>query len=953
MKKIYAVVESFKKIVFILLSVVMCNYAMGQSGELKGKITDSETGETLIGATIMVQGTTKGTITDIDGNYSLKDLGKGSYNIVVSYVSYEQLIQRVSVNGSTVLDIKLKPSSVEMDAVKVTASKRNDTEMALISNLKVSSVVSNGISKQQIARSQDKDASEVVSRVPGVTVRDGRFINVRGLDERYNVVTLNNVSAPSSESDRKAFSFDMLPASLIDNLVLYKTAEPELPADFAGAMVQIQTKNIIEKNSLDITYGTGYRYNTTFKDFYSYEGGKTDWLGYDDGTRVLPSGFPKTPREFRQLADAPDEADKAKLTALGQAFSKTWSPEKRRAVPDQSLGITFNHKFLLGKISIGNLTSLGYSTGDQFRQVFRAGYQAYNVKLDQPDTAYRFNDDIYSTKTKLNGLFNWVVVFGNNQKIEFRNFFNQYSDKQTMQRVGRDYYGGIDKAGTELSFQSRSIYSGQLGGNFNFRDTKSQLNWTLGYSYTNKLQPDIRRVEMNRDEYTGKYLLSFNFNADPKMIGRLYLTNHENIYVGSVNYTHKISIGNLNPDIRAGVLMEDKNREFTARNIGFAISNITHFNWALSAQPIDSVFLDKNINFNDGLKIDESTNPTDSYTAGNHLVAAYAGIDIPAGKLRIYGGVRMEKNRQELKGMDVNNAAYKVNNDFTDFFPSLNMSYNISDRSLVRFAYGRTINRPEFREISLQSYYDFEEKATIYGNPDLKNSYIQNVDLRYELFPSLNGDIITLGGFYKHFTNPIEAHLKEAGSGRNYTYDNASEAISYGLEIDMRKSFTSFESSDNLLRMLRHMVVVFNAAFIKSELHSDEANAREKVRQMQGQSPYIINTGLFYDNNKNGLMISVLYNVIGPRLMFVGDIDEPHIIQMPRNLIDVTVNKKVGKNLTFRLGIKDLFNQPVELRQNERIQMIPGVSESNAKRVQRTQVYKPSSSFTAGLTLSL
>ena len=155
-----------------------------------------------------------------------------------------------------------------------------------------------------------------------------------------------------------------------------------------------------------------------------------------------------------------------------------------------------------------------------------------------------------------------------------------------------------------------------------------------------------------------------------------------------------------------------------------------------------------------------------------------------------------------------------------------------------------------------------------------------------------------------------------------------------------------------MLRSLRHMVVVFNLALIKSELHSDEANAREKVREMQGQSPYIINTGLFYDNPNKGLMISVLYNIIGPRLMFVGDDKTPHIIQMPRNLIDITLSKKVGKHATFKFGVKDLFNQPVELRQNERIQLIPGVSDSYAKRVQRTQVYKPSSSFTAGLSLS-
>jgi hypothetical protein len=927
---------------------------VAQSGTVKGKIEDASTAETLIGATVLIQGTNKGTVTDVNGNYILKDISEGTYNLVISYVSYEQQIIRIGVekNKPVELNIKLIPSSVEMDAVKVTASKRSDTELSMISTIRSGNIVANGISKQQISRSQDKDASEVISRVPGVTVRDGRFINVRGLDERYNVVTLNGVGAPSSESDRRAFSFDMLPSPLIDNIVLYKTPSPEIPADFAGAMVQIQTKNTVDNNSLDITYSTGYRYNTTFNDFYTYKGGKTDWLGFDDGTRSLPKGFPTTPQEFRELADAPNQADREKITALGRSFNKTWTPEQKKSIPDQSFGITVNRKFLLGKISAGNITSLGYSTGEQFREVFRAGYQAYDVANDHPDTAYYFNDDIYSTKTKLNGLFNWLFVFGNNQKIEFRNFFNQFSDKQTIIRLGRDNYGGIDKSGTELSFQSRSIYSGQLGGSFSFRQTLSNLNLTLGYSYTNKIQPDIRRVEMNKDDYSDTYTLSFNFNADPKMIGRLNLTNHENIYVGAANYSHRFTSGSQSPEIKTGILIEQKSREFIARNIGFATSNVLNFNWSLSYQPIDSVFQDKNINFTDGLKIDESTNPTDSYKASNELYAVYTGIHIPIGRVKVYAGIRVEKNIQILSGLNDNSATYKVDNNLTDLFPSLNMTYTLGEKSLFRFAYGRTVNRPEFREISLQSFYDFEEKATIYGNPELTNAYVQNLDLRYEFFPS-NGDLITIGGFYKHFNNPIEAHLKEAGSGRNYTFDNAEQARSYGVEIDLRKSFTDFPGSDRLSGMLRHMVVVFNASLIKSELRSDEPNAREEKRQMQGQSPYIINTGLFYENPNIGLMVSILYNVIGPRLMFVGDTDEPHIIQMPRNLIDITANKKLGTRLILKFGIKDLFNQPVELRQNERIQLIPGVSDSYSKRIQRTQVYKPSSAFTLGLTLSL
>lgn len=940
-------------VLFIVTILLMhAGTIMAQTGSISGRIEDAATGETLIGATVLIQGTTKGTVTDVDGNYLLKDITQGTYNLVISYVSYEQQILRIAVDKGKVveLNIKMATSSVEMDAVKITATKRSDTELSMISTIRGGSILANGISKQQISRSQDKDASEVISRVPGVTVRDGRYINVRGLDERYNVVTLNGLGAPSSESDRRAFSFDMLPSSLIDNLVLYKTPAPEIPADFAGAMVQIQTKNTVDKNSMEISYSTGYRQNTTFNDFYSYKGGKTDWLGFDDGTRALPKGFPETTQEFRELADGSDQADKERITALGRSFSKTWTPEKRRSFPDQSFSITVNRKFLLGKVSVGNITSLGYSRGEQFREVFRAGYNAYLVAQDRPDTAYYYNDDIYSTKTRLNGLFNWLFVFGNNQKIEFRNFFNQYSDKQTLIRLGTDDDNGIDKAGTELSFQSRSIYSGQLGGDFNFRQSLSTLDFTLGYSYTNKIQPDIRRVERNYDDFSNAYVLSLTFNADPKMIGRLHLTNHENIYVGGLNYSHRFSSDDRAPVIKAGLLIEQKSREFVARNIGFATA--PDFNLDLMYQPIDSVMSDQNINFTDGIKIDESTNPSDPYTASNQLYAAYTGINIPIGKLKVYAGLRVERNIQRLEGLQDNRLSYRVDNDFTDLFPSLNMTINLNERSLVRFAYGRTINRPEFREISLQSYYDFEEKAMIYGDTALLNSYIQNVDLRYELFSS-NGDLITIGGFYKQFRNPIEAHLLEAGSGRNYTYDNAKEAKSYGVEVDLRKSFINLESNESLLSLLRHMVVVFNVSLIKSELHSNDPDARENKRQMQGQAPYIINTGLFYDNPDLGLMVSVLYNVIGPRLMFVGDKDEPHIIQMPRNLIDITANKKLGKNLTLKFGIKDLFNQPVELRQNERIQQIPGRSDSYAKRVQRTQLYKPSSSFMLGLTLSL
>jgi hypothetical protein len=942
---------------FVFWFLILLNpNVSAQTGSLKGKITDAATGEELIGANILIQGTTKGTTTDVNGNYTLDGLEKGSYNLVISYVSYEQLIIRADVNKgeSLGLNIKLQPSAISVGEVKVTASKRTDTEMAIISSLRSGNQVVSGISKQQISRSQDKDASEVIARVPGVIVTEGKFINVRGLDERYNVVWMNGISTPSSEADKRAFSFDVLPSSLIDNIILYKTPAPEIPADFSGAVVKIQTKNTVDVNSIEFSYNAGFRQYTTFNNFYTYKGGKTDWLGFDDGTRNLPEGYPSA-TEFRNMADNPTDADKQKITELGRAFSKEWYPHEVKAAPDQSFLLSVSHKFLIGKVSVGNITSLGYATGNQHREIFRAGYQAYDVVHDHPDTAYYFNDNNYSTKTKLNGLFNWLVVFGNNQKIEFRNFFNQISDKSSLIRSGRDFYGGSYKAGTELGFQSRSIYSGQLSSDLNFNQSATKLNITLGYAYTNKLQPDIRRIEKNKNEDDGPdapYTTSLNFNADPKLLGRITLTNYEHVYVGGLNASQVLTLGGFKPELKAGVLVELKSRSFTARNIGFAISNVSQFNWNLMYVPIDSLFQDKNINYTNGIKVDESTNLSDSYDASNSLYAGYIGLNIPLGKLKVYGGLRAEKNIQILEGYDDSGNKVKVDHNLLDLFPSLNMTFDLTDKALVRFAYGRTINRPEFREVAPFVYYNFEEKATYYGNTRLINCYINNIDLRYEYFPA-SGDMITLGGFYKHFQSPIEAHLIESGSGLNYNYSNAESAESYGLEIDMRKSLRDLENKGSFLRMFKDMVLIFNGSIIHSQLKTNDPNERDHVRAMQGQAPYIVNTGIYYDNPKNGWMVSAMYNVIGERIAYVGNPSNPHMYQIPRNLLDITINKRVGKHFVLKGGIKDIFNQPYELRQNEIVQLLPNDPEHKETRVQKTQIYKPSRAFTLGVSMNL
>jgi hypothetical protein len=286
-------------------------------------------------------------------------------------------------------------------------------------------------------------------------------------------------------------------------------------------------------------------------------------------------------------------------------------------------------------------------------------------------------------------------------------------------------------------------------------------------------------------------------------------------------------------------------------------------------------------------------------------LAGYVAFNLPVkDKFNLYAGLRAELNNQTLEIASSNEPVYK--NVRTDFFPSLNSTFNFNDKNLLRLAFGRSVNRPEFREIAPFVYYDFEQVANIYGNTSLKNAYVQNLDLRYEWYPS-SGETVTLGGFYKQFSNTIEAQMRQFGSDISYEYVNTRSARSLGAELDVRKSLKSFEDNSTF-RFLKDFVLVLNASIIGSEVSTDSPTERNDVRVMQGQSPYIINTGLYYQNAKSGLSLSLLYNRIGKRIVFIGDLENPHIWELPRNSLDITIIKQVGKYLQLKGGVRDILN---------------------------------------------
>ncbi len=951
-------------IIEVLLLVAMLQESVF-AGNIRGFVSDSKTRETLVGAQLLLQGTTRGTITDFDGRFIIPDVEKGTYNLLVAFISYQNQILQVDVpdQGDVELNVLLIPVSVDIGEVKVVARKRSNTEVSLMTTLKSGNLIVSGITARQISKSQDKDAAEAVRRVPGVTITDGRFVVVRGLEERYNSVMLNSSTAPSFEADKRAFSFDAIPSGLIENILIYKSPAPELPADFAGAAINIQTKNIADQNSFSISYGAKYVENTTFnREFLTHEGSKSDWTGRDNGSRAIPEGVP-APGDFADLyiwTDAASYLQKTeKLNSIGLLFTNNWEIGTTTPFADQTLSATLLRRFTTGKISIGSITSLNWGTSYSYITNQRIEFQNYDEMLQQLIKNFDFTDQQSKKEFKTGLIQNFNIIYGKNQKLELRNFIHQMGLSTTTLRKGFNYYNVENLRMFDLRYESRFVYSGQLAGEQIFNGERTRINWMLGYGNTEKNQPDNRRLTFVQvDDPSSanhlKYYLRLQNVPNPYLGGRLWINMKEHIRDAKLDFFHLFNPGSseVSWQLKGGGFYEVKKRALRSRLVGVvAVNNPPD----ILFNPVSDIMDKKNFWFDltppynqHGLSYRDNTRAKDSYDATDKLTAGYLALSIPLIKnIILYGGIRLENwNREITNFFEKTENADKtpIQRDTLDLFPSLNLSWNLNEKNLLRLSFGKTVNRPEFREMAPFDYQDFELFAIVYGNSELESAYINNYDFRYEWYPS-QVETVSLAGFYKDFTNPIETFLRPSGTTYDYFPYNTEKAYSTGIEIDVRKRFDEFEHSNDLLRMLKNFTVVLNASLIRSRINTSKQEfTRDTLWVMAGQSPYIANLGLFYNQPEKQWDINLSFNIVGERIAFVGTPTNPHTWELPRNVLDLTLQKGFGEHIQLKAGIKDILNEPVRFAQYH------GVKEDITGY---TRYYTPNRQFSFSITWTL
>lgn len=891
--------------------------AFAQNGTIQGTVTAMENGVPVPQpfANVLVKGTATGVSTDLDGRFTLT-VAPGDITLVASIVGRPNVEQVVSVPPGAHVQaaIALGDGTVEMEAVHVVRERRVHTEAAVIMAVRNSEQLANGLGRQQIAKGQDRSAADAVRRIPGVTVTDGRFVVVRGLADRYNTVLLNGVAAPSMEPDRKAFSFDLLPSGVLDRMMVFKSGAPELPGEFAGGIIELSTLSVPSRNEVKVGYGMGIRSGTTFQEMQMDQVVKTDFLGFDDGSRSLPADFPA----HLNTVSNPDQ-----LAALGRELPNTWGTTPHTAGPDQRFSLLFARRFGKGnaKARFGNVTSIELSNTSAGYTAQRYNYNAFDAATGQNDTIYRYNDRESFRTARVGVMHNWSALIGTGTKLEFRNLFNQVGQNQTTVRTGQNMEAGFEDRDFAFRYTQRTLYSGQLQGSHDLMEDRTHLDWTLGYGLALSKEPDYRRVRTVRNigETDAPFHVVIAPTASTLDAGRFYSDLNEGTMTGKLGLSRDLGNpddGKLSAVVRIGGLAERKDRDFSARWMSFRKANSAQFDPALGTLPLTSIFDAANINGTDGFKLEEGTNPSDAYTAANTLVAGYAGTTVKWAKLFVLsGGMRVEHNRQELNGATYGGAKVQVNNPVLSVLPAVNASWNITEKSLVRVAWSNSVNRPEFRELAPFSFYDFSSNNVLYGNPALTTATITNLDARWEVYPGL-GEVFNVGVFRKDFTNPIEMFfVPGAGSGgtRNFTFKNAQGATSMGAEVELRRSMASITGN----KFLQRMGVLFNGTVINSTVTlGAQAVGQEQNRPMMGQSPYVLNAGLFYADTASKFQVNMVYNTFGKRLYAVGSTGTPDIYEMPSQGLDITLGKEFGKHFALKAGLQNMLNPLFLLKQD-------------------------------------
>ncbi|HUQ92876.1 MAG TPA: TonB-dependent receptor [Bryobacteraceae bacterium] len=873
----------------LALVLLLAHAAVAQTptGAVSGSALDGQTGRPIPGVTVAIDGqSSNANVTDSDGKFTIK-LSPGTYTLRFTAPNYAPVdLTDVSVKAGETTDastLLTNKSTVTTIDVVEKVGVVDATAEAMLNERKLSSVVSDSIGREELSAGASSDAAGALQKVTGVSVVGSGFVYVRGLGERYSSTQLNGALIPTTEPEKRVVPLDLFPAGMIESIKILKTYSPDLPAEFSGGLVQMQTIEFPTQKVFNVSIKNGFNTATTFNKFLTYPGGSGDYFGFGAGSRGIPSVVPANARLF------PGQFTRQQLQSFGQAFSNNWEPTQQnsaRPAMDWSAvgGGTFGRFGIVGAVSFTNKPQLQ----SELQRYLRQGVGAPVIFTEYKD--YRE----YSEEARMGAVFNTAVRLTPNQKINFRNTFTHDSEKTAREFSGYD--GGVDTflSSQRLRYIERSLFSTGVEGEHSIQKWRNSLiHWQFTYSNSKRDEPDLREVIRNLLP-NGLY----RFSASGSSGVRFFSDLADRIFEPQADYSIPFFKGSVSGLFKTGVRVTVRQRDFAARRFLYAPQQFTSLNLLL---PSNQLFAASNIRPN-GFQITEFTRGTDTYSAEMKIFAGYSMVDISFGsRWRIEGGIRFEDADQSVLTFDnrVPNAVpVKAGLHNRDPAPAINAIYSLSKRQNLRLSYSRTVSRPDFRELSPFDFNNVLGGFVATGNPNLKRALINSYDARWEFFPGGN-QLIAISFFAKKFANPIEQTILPSNDLRQ-TFVNAKGARNLGLELEYRRSLASFS------RRLREFSLSANFTFVDSNIEiqpEDATIVTSQSRPLLGQSRYIANAMIQWRRPKWRSDAKFYTNYVSRRISDVGTFTLPDIYQEANTMLDFVyqyaIDEKAKWNIRF------------------------------------------------------
>lgn len=911
--------------------------AQTPTGAVAGVVVDAETGESLIGANVIIEGTSIGSTTDLSGRYEIRGLDPGTYDVVYSYIGYQgKTVQNVVVTAGETkrIDLSLAPETMGLGEVYVEAEAVENTEAALLAQRAKADAVSDAISAEAISRSGAGDASAAMSKVTGASVVGGKYVYIRGLGERYSSTQLNGAELPSADPDKKAFQLDLFPASLLDNIVTLKTFTPDKPGSFSGGLVNVGTKHFPDRLTLQVGFSSSYNTQTTFSDeVLTYSGGEAGWLGFnhDLGLPALlddPSvEIPTTPTVEILARRDPEKA--ALLDEIARAFDPVMYTTRRTAPVNRSLSLAFGNQIDLAGRPLGFTASLTYGQHHSSYDNGRVGrYELVGgsvADIEALTPLRRFGgeqgvDLKGSQETDLGGLA--TLAFKPHPNHELSATYLHTASAVSEARFLSGYWVDIPTS----TFQTRVLgYKERLLQSLQFRGEHFieglTLEWNGSAARNTQEEPDLRYFSNHYNVTEGDTLYSSPASLYPAPTRFFRDLEEQNLNAGLDLSIPFRPWNGLSSKLQIGAAYLDVDRDFEERRFEYREGNGISYQQfggddAAYFRAVGVVDTSSSGRFSFGNYLIEVSPLRNNYDAVQQVMAGYGMLDLSlTRRLRFVGGVRYETT--EMRTVSADTTLPRGELDNRDWLPSANFVYSLTDNMNLRAAATRTLARPTFRELAPYSTFDFVGDFVFSGNAQLERTLITNYDLRWEWFVR-PGEILAASTFYKRFEDPIERVILTSVGNNSLSVQNVDEATVYGVELEARKRL------DDVAGLLRNFQVGGNLTLVQSEVSIPQAELdviraadpdAATSRRLQGQSPYLVNLDVTYDNYETGTAVGLYYNLFGERLSTVSEGAAPDIFERARTMVDLVASQKVFSYFTLKFSAKNLLNAPVRFSQ--------------------------------------